>query len=138
MQNRFPTIALFITAFIWAGFALWLGCNPQALLRAFGIETTTPQMLTEIRAFYGGVEMAIAASMMILWRFNHLFAALLIGGIPLIGSATGRVIGLLVDGFSSIHLGFAILELVGAAFCLAGCYVCGPSDVGASAKKVKI
>lgn len=122
-SSRIPTVAIFITAASWAGFAIWLGVNPGALLPAFGVETSTPQMLTEVRAFYGGVEMAIAIAMIVLWRRENSFAALLIGGLPLAGSATGRCIGLIVDGFSPMHLGFAGLEIVGAAFCLAGCVI---------------
>jgi hypothetical protein len=80
-------------------------------------------MLTEVRAFYGGVEMAIAVAMIVLWRRGDLFAAQVVGGLPLVGSASGRLIGLVVDGFSAMHLGFAGLEIVGAAFCLAGCLI---------------
>ncbi len=116
----FPTMAILITAASFAGFAVWLGVNPNALLEAFGIEDRTPQMATEIRAFYGGIEMAIAVAMIVLWRRGDLFAALLIGGLPLLGSASGRLSGLAADGFSMMHLGFAGLELMGAAFCLAG------------------
>ena len=120
MNRSFPTIAIFITATSFAAFAIWLGVNPNALLEAFGIEDRTPQMATEIRAFYGGIEMAIAVAMIVLWRRGDLFAALLVGGLPLLGSAIGRFIGLVVDGYSMMHLGFAGLEIVGAAFCLAG------------------
>lgn len=123
MNNRLPTVAIFITAASWAGFALWLGVNPGGLLPAFGVDASTPQMLTEVRAFYGGVEIAIALAMMVLWRRGDLFAALLIGGLPLVGAAGGRCVGLLVDGFSLMHAGFASLEMVGAAFCLAGCVI---------------
>ncbi|MDG2220462.1 MAG: DUF4345 family protein [Rubripirellula sp.] len=123
MNDRFCNVAIFITAISWAGFAVWLGTNPGALLPAFGVDESTPQMLTEVRAFYGGVEMAIAVAMIVLWYRGQLFAALLVGGLPLLGSASGRCVGLLVDGFSSMHLGFAILEIVGAAFCLAGCVI---------------
>ncbi len=115
-----PMMAILITATSFAGFAIWLGVNPNAPLEAFGIEDRTPQMATEIRAFYGGIEMAIAVAMIVLWRRGDLFAALLIGGVSLLGSASGRLIGLVVDGFSGVHLGFAGLELVGAAFCLVG------------------
>ena len=128
MNNRLPTLAIFITAASWAGFAFWLGVNPGALLPAFGVEASTPQMLTEVRAFYGGVEMAIAAAMIVLWRRGDLFASLLVGGLPLVGSASGRLIGLVVDGFSMMHLGFAGLEIVGAAFCLAGCMIVSKAE----------
>ena len=120
MDNRFPTVVIFITAASWAGFAVWLGLNPGALLPAFGVDASSPQMLTEVRAFYGGVELSIAVAMIVLWRRGDLFAALLIGGLPLLGSACGRLTGLVADGFSPIHLGFAALELVGAGFCWAG------------------
>jgi hypothetical protein len=123
MTNRLPTVAIFITAASWAGFAIWLGLNPGALLPAFGVDASTPQMLTEVRAFYGGVEMAIAVAMIVLWRRGELFAALLVGGLPLVGAAAGRCVGLIADGFSMMHLGFAGLEVVGAAFCLVGCVI---------------
>jgi hypothetical protein len=121
MNTRFPAVAIFITAASWAGFAVWLGTNPAALLPAFGVEASTPQMLTEVRAFYGGVELAIALAMLVLWRRGDLFAALLVGGLPLLGSACGRLTGLIVDGFSPLHLGFAALEIVGGVICLVGC-----------------
>lgn len=121
MNSRFATVAILITAASWAGFAVWLGINPGALLPAFGVDGSTPQMLTEVRAFYGGVEMAIAVAMIVLWTRGQLFASLLVGGLPLLGSASGRLIGLVVDGFSNMHLGFAMLETVGACVCLAGC-----------------
>ncbi|MEZ6079691.1 MAG: hypothetical protein R3C56_29685 [Pirellulaceae bacterium] len=60
-------MALLITAAIYAGFAIWLGSTPAALLTTFGIESSTPAMLTEIRAFYGGIEMGIAVAMLVLW-----------------------------------------------------------------------
>jgi len=115
-----PTLAILITAASWAGFAVWLGLNPGALLPAFGVEDSTPQMLTEVRAFYGGVELAIAVAMIVLWRRGDYFSALLVGGLPLAGSACGRFLGLVLDGYSAMHIGFAWLELVGAAFCAAG------------------
>lgn len=113
----FADVVVFITAASWLAFAVWLGTRPQSLLPAFGVDDSTPAMLTEVRAFYGGVESAIAVAMMILWRRGDLFAALLIGGLPLVGSASGRLVGLLLDGYSPAHVGFAVFELIGAAFC---------------------
>ncbi len=121
MHSRFPTITLLITSAIYAGFAVWLGLRPAALLAAFGIESTTPQMLTEIRAFYGGIELAIAVVMLLLWRRGDIFAGLLIGGLPLAGSASGRCVGLVLDGFSTLHASLAAIEAMGCIFCLAGC-----------------
>lgn len=115
----FAKVAIGMTAAIWIGFALWLGINPQALLIAFGVEQSTPPMLTEIRAFYGGVELAIAACMLLLMRSGLYRPALLIGGLPLLGSSAFRCIGSFVDGFSGLHLAMAGIEFGGFLFCLA-------------------
>lgn len=118
MKNNFQTIAIFVTAAIWIGFAIWIGTSPQALLAAFGIESSTPAMLTEIRAFYGGVELAIGIAMVVLWWRNECVAALIAGGLPLVGSAGGRCLGMVLDGFSLLHAGFAGFELFGAIICV--------------------
>jgi hypothetical protein len=128
MSNRFPTIVILITAATYAGFAIWLGADPDALLKAFGIESSTPQMRTEIRAFYGGLEMALAIVMLILWRRDELIPALLLGGIPLAGSAAGRCWGMFSDGYWQAHAVFALVEAVGFAFCLAACWFVGKQD----------
>ena len=117
MIQRLPTIVILITAATWAGFGIWLGTNPTALLTAFGVDAHTPQMRTEIRAFYGGVELAISVAMIVLWVRSQLFASLLIGGLPLGFSAVGRCVGMAADGFSTLHTGFAILEFSGALLC---------------------
>lgn len=120
MRNRLPQVSFVITALAWLGFAVWLGGRPRALLLAFGINETTAAMQTEIRAFYGGVELAIAALMVLLWFQGHRKPSLLVGGVPLIGSACGRALGLLIDGYSSTHLLLACVEMLGATFCLVG------------------
>lgn len=117
-MNRLPTVTLLITAGTYAGFALWLGTTPEALLAAFGIEATTPGMRTEIRAFYGGLELGLAAAMLVLWRRGDLAAALLVGGLPLLGSAAGRLLGQIADGPAGLHLAFAALEAFGGGLCL--------------------
>lgn len=122
MNQRFVTATVFLTAAVYAGFAVWLGTQPTALLTAFDIEQTTPQMQTEIRAFYGGIEMALAVAMIWLWKRGDLFAACLMGGLPLVGSVSGRLLGQLLDGYSPLHLGLAIPESIGATFCLIACW----------------
>ncbi len=111
-----------MTAFIYFGFAVWLGTDPGALLSIFGIEQSTPQILTEFRAFYGGIELAIGAAMLLLLRRGDVFAAALIGGLPLAGSSSGRLLGQFLDGYSRLHLVLAFPEAIGAALCLAACW----------------
>lgn len=122
MRQNFPNVAIVTTAIVYVGFAVWLGSSPGALLAAFAIEESTPPMLTEIRAFYGGVELGIAAAMLLRWWRGDAFAAALIGGLPLAGSASGRLLGQLMDGYSALHLGLAIPEVIGAVVCFLACW----------------
>lgn len=112
-MKSLPGIATWITMLVWTGMAVWLGLWPDALLWAFGVQVYPSPIITEIRAFYGGVQLAIATLMLIFWIRRDLFAALLIGGLPLGFSATGRVIGMAVDGFSLLHLLLATIEFSG-------------------------
>ena len=122
MRQAFPKVAVVITALVYVGFAFWLGSTPAALLGAFQIEQSTPQMLTEIRAFYGGIELGIAFSMFaLLWR-GELFSAALAGGLPLAGSVLGRLSGQFLDGHSLLHLGLAVPEAIGAITCFIACW----------------
>ncbi|MDP1563518.1 MAG: DUF4345 family protein [Pirellulaceae bacterium] len=117
-MKSLPTMVIWLTAAVWAGIGMWFGISPQSLLSIMGVEESTPQLKTEMRAFYGGVELAIAVVMLILWRRQESFAALLVGGVPLGFSAAGRCLGMAVDGFSSLHLGLAAVEASGALLCL--------------------
>ena len=122
MHQRMRTIVILVTAAVYAGFAVWLGVSPASLLGSFGIEQSTPAMLTEIRAFYGGIEIGIALVMLILWKQGLASASLLVGGLPLAGSASGRMMGMLIDGFSWLHLVLAAVEFLGCAACLVAYY----------------
>lgn len=117
-MKSLPTMVILFTAAVWSGIALWFGISPESLLLIMGVQESTPLMKTEMRAFYGGVELAIAVVMVILWRRQESFAALLVGGVPLAFAAAGRCLGMVVDGFSSLHLGLAVVEASGAFLCL--------------------
>ena len=99
MNARFPTVVLLITASVYAGISIWLFVRPAALLEMFGIETSTAQMLTEIRAFYGGLEFGIALVMLILWRRGEVAAGLLAGGLISTAARIGDYMGWDVSGF---------------------------------------
>ena len=117
-MKQFPLFAFVITVATYLVFALWLGLDPQALLKAFKIENATAGMLTEIRAFYGGIELGIAAATMWLWRRGDRVASLVVGGLPLAAAASIRLVGMLVDEVSSLHVTIAIAEGSGGALCL--------------------
>ena len=46
-SSRIPAVAIFNTVASWAGFVIWLGVNPGAMMIAFGVESSMPQMLTK-------------------------------------------------------------------------------------------
>ncbi|MEM7474645.1 MAG: hypothetical protein AAF483_06595 [Planctomycetota bacterium] len=123
-MKHFPIICFWITLSIYAGLGIWLALLLAGLLKTFGIEQNTPAMLTEIRAFYGGVELGIAGLMLLFWRQGLLGQALLLGGIPLLGTVLGRMAGLLCDGFSSLHLTLGTFEAAGFISCFAGYRIC--------------
>ena len=102
-----------VTALTWIGFGGWLLLDPAALLRAFDVADAPPMFLAELRAFYGGVEIGIGVVIALLIR-RQPDAAALVGATTLLGAATGRIIGMLVDAASLLLAAFAGLELLGA------------------------
>ena len=82
-------------------------------------------MRTEIRAFYGGIELGIAGVMILLWRMKQAAIGLIVGGVPLAGSALGRFLGMSLEGIDSTHLVLAGFELLGSFTCLLAAYLHG-------------
>ncbi|HYE96439.1 MAG TPA: DUF4345 family protein [Rubricoccaceae bacterium] len=112
---RMAPLSLGLAALAFAGFGAWLLVDPAAL-SVLGIELTRPTATTEIRAFYGGLELGLAAffaraATRVEWFRPALLAqALALGGIVL-----GRVVGFVVDGSAApLILAFAALEAAGA------------------------
>ena len=105
-----PRLALRLAALAFAGFGVALLVRPE-LIGALGLELGRPAAATEIRAFYGGLELGLAlffglASTRDAWLRPALFAqAASLGGIVL-----ARLIGLALDGSAE-----PIILLAGAA-----------------------
>ena len=105
-------IAGLITAAIWAGFGVWLLVDPGAIARAFAFEDTTA-FRGEVRGFYGGIQLGIAAVLGLLVARHQWEATALLASIPLLCIAAFRGVALVVDGFSPLLAGFAAAELTG-------------------------
>jgi len=94
----FPRWVLRLTALVFAAFGVALLVRPE-LIGRLGIELARPSGSTEIRAFYGGLELGLAlffavASARDEWLRPALFAqAAALGGIVL-----ARLAGVVVDG----------------------------------------
>lgn len=110
-----PRLSLRLTALAFAGFGVALLARP-ALIAALGIEFGNPTAVTEIRAFYGGLELGLAlffalASTREAWLRPALFAQAAALG----GTALARLIGIVLDGSAGPYLVlFGALEGVGA------------------------
>ncbi len=95
---------------------------PEALTALVGVTFSLPDASTDIRGFYGGMEVALGALMVAAaWRANDirpaLWLLLAIGG----GNAVGRFYGWFVDSsFGSTQVALISMELTSVAVALAG------------------
>ena len=120
------TVLLFAAA-VFAVFGVWLFADPSLLERWVGVAASSAAGRTEIRAFYGGLELGFAAFLMVaVWRPPMVGPACLALGLTTGGIALARILGMWVDGSGSlITLGFlgteVLLALLGfAAFARSG------------------
>lgn len=112
---RFAQVSLLLAALGLVGFGLPLLVRPS-LLGIVGLEFARPAAATEIRAFYGGLELGLAAFFVVAsrredWVRPALFAQVLAFG----GIVLARLFGIVVDGSAEpLILAFAALEGAGA------------------------
>lgn len=91
-------LSLYLSALAFGGFGFWLLVWPEAMGR-LGLELTTPAAVTEIRAFYGGLELGCAAFFVLAARRTAWHApGLLLQATSLGGAALARLAGMVVDG----------------------------------------
>lgn len=104
----------------WWGIGAWLLYDPGALESYAGVAALTPTGLTELRAMYGGMELAIGSATLLAllrpqWRCHVLF----LNGVILGGIAAGRLVGVALDGNISVYtLAVLTFELSAVAICL--------------------
>ncbi|CAA0079057.1 Uncharacterised protein [Zhongshania aliphaticivorans] len=101
----------------WFGIGAWLLYDPAALSSYAGVAALNATGEAELRAMYGGMELAIAAAVLFAilrpsWRCHVLF----LNGVVAGGIGAGRLIGLVLAGDVSIYslsaLGFEISTVV--------------------------
>lgn len=95
----FSRLVLAIAALGLLGFGVWMLIAPQAVLAEIGISLQGPAALTEIRAFYGGLEIGLGLALCFCllvpgWQRPGLALAALCFGVV----ALSRGVGMLVDG----------------------------------------
>ncbi|MBX3471620.1 MAG: DUF4345 family protein [Planctomycetes bacterium] len=90
--------SLLLAAVGFAAFGVWLLVAPEALGEV-GVVLSTPAARAEIRAFYGGLELGLAAFFAVAATRPAWFApALLAQALGLGGVIVGRLTGVVVDG----------------------------------------
>ena len=88
---------------------------PGSLASQAGL-STAPHALTEVRAFYGGLQ--IGVGLFLLWCFcrREISLGLVLVGLAVGGAAIGRTLGILLDESPTpFHLGNLSIELITVA-----------------------
>lgn len=111
---------LIFSAIIWLPYGLYCFITPGALGEAAGVMATTPTGTTEIRAMYGGLQMAIGALSATAWWKPRLASGVLLTLVFVSGGlASTRLLGALMDGeLTSYTLGGLGFEVTLCALAL--------------------
>ena len=108
---------LLATAAIFAFFGLWALADPVGLLGMIDVRVDGPDGQADIRAMYGGLELAMAAALV--WHARSpadVPRGLALGALAVGGLGSGRLLGLLIGGGTSLTVALCVFELGGAAF----------------------
>lgn len=109
-------ILIVLSAGIFVFFGVWLFAIPTAL-EGIGIALTTPEAVIDIRATYGGLELGLAAFLLVAQaRPAWHRAALLLSALCIGGFGSGRLAGILLAGEGTTLMWFFLaIEAVWAA-----------------------
>lgn len=117
MQGRlFPMLVLTLDGLVFLVTGGVFLFSPMLPLGTLGVESITPEALTDIRAVYGGIEIGIAAYLFSrLARMKDLHEPLLLATLILTGMVITRCYGMIADG-SAVRITIILLtaEALGA------------------------
>ncbi|WP_269618537.1 DUF4345 family protein [Zhongshania sp. BJYM1] len=105
---------------MWLGIGGWLIVDPAALEASAGVAALSPTGETELRAMYGGLELAIGGAALLAllrprWRCHVLF----LNGVVAGGIAGGRLVGVVLSGEMSVYTMTALaFELSTVVICV--------------------
>ena len=111
-MERFRIILLSLAGLGFLGFGLAIVAAPEAVLAPVGISGTAAG-LVELRAFYGGLELGLAAFLFSCaakpaWRIPGLWSVALVNG----GIAAARLLGIGLSGeFTGFFAGALVWEI---------------------------
>jgi hypothetical protein len=115
-------VILLLSAAAFAGFGVWGLAAPAGMLGMVEVTAVTPTARTELRAFYGGLELGIAVFLVVcLARRDRVGIGLLASAITLTTVALARGTSAVLDGpVSPLIYYLLIAEVVGAVLSIAG------------------
>jgi hypothetical protein len=113
-MNAYRATVLALAGLGFLGFGLWFLVDPIGPLAAIGITATGAPAATEFRAFYGGLEVGLAALLLFAaakpeWRRAGLWLVIATNG----GIAAGRLLGVAIDGVWVPFFTYALVWEVG-------------------------
>lgn len=112
----FAIIVLIVFGLSFGVFGAWALVAPQSLAQLLHFGLQTPGSVTEMRAFYGGLELGLCALMLVAVVNRTLVPGALLALVAAAGGiAVARVIGLVLDGSANgLLLGALAFESAGA------------------------
>ena len=126
--SRYPLVILWISALVFLVTGALFTVMPQDMFAPIGLTVPDGSPLTELRAVYGGLEVAIGVFLALCARRGGvaLELGLVLSFLLLGGLAAFRGIGMGVDGPQvDLMSGLLVLESAGAVFALSGLVVLG-------------
>ena len=102
-------IFLFLSLLLWLPYGLYCLLRPESLADSAGVAFHSATGTTELRAMYGGLEAAIGVlAGLALLRASLVRPALIAIGFLTAGLATGRLVGVALDGGFSSYTAMAL------------------------------
>ena len=113
----FAKVVLVFFGLSFGGFGVWALLSPLSMAKLLHFSLHTPSAVTEIRAFYGGLEIGLAIFMVTAAFYRPLIPGALLALVATAGGiALARIVGIIADGSGSLFMyGALVWELAGAS-----------------------
>jgi hypothetical protein len=114
-------VFLAVSALVWLPYGLWCFARPEILAAFAGLAATTPTAIAEVRAMYGGLQIAIGVlAVVALARPHHRRSVVLTLGLLTGGLGIARLLAVLLGaGVSGYTAGGLIVEFGSMAWAAA-------------------
>lgn len=108
---------IIVNSLLYFGIGVATLLNPSGVANTIKFVLTTPGSLAEFKAMYGGLQIALALIMMLLYKQREFHYAAAFIAIIYLGFASGRLIGILSDGArDNITMTYFIIEIFSICF----------------------